>query len=242
MLSVLVVRHGDDIPAGHFLEAAAIAGVSVDEVLLFEGDTFPDASAYDGIAVFGGAMGAYDTDEYPWLKEEKAYLKTAAEAGMPILGICLGCQLLADSLGGSAFKSPTGPEIGVLRPDPTPEAEHDPVFSHLDGPVPVWHQDSWVPPPGSTLLAATHMHPHAFRLGSVVGIQGHPEADRAVVAGWVEHEGTGHFEQAGVDPDRFIADIDSQEAEQREMALRLFGAWFSEVDEIKRRSSMPDVE
>ena len=225
MTSVLAVRHGQSIPIGHFGEAAMRAGVAVDEVMLSDGERRPPASEYDGIAVFGGSMGAYDTESHPWLRGEKVWLRTAVEAGIPVLGICLGCQLLADALGGSASLAEGGPEIGYFLPVRTTSGLDDPVLRHLDRPVPVWHQDTWELPPGGMLLAASDRHPHAFRLGSAVGIQSHPEADADVVAGWIASEGTAHFEHAGVDPDAFISSIVAAGDEQREMAVRLFGAW-----------------
>jgi GMP synthase-like glutamine amidotransferase len=226
MTRLAVLRHGDDIPLGWFEPPE---GVTVDERLLHRGDPLPLPRGHDGVVVLGGAMGAYDEDDHPWLRDEKEFLAASVAAGIPALGICLGCQLLAEALGGDAFLADR-PEIGVLSVTLTAAGATDPVVSALTAAVPVWHQDTWSLPPGATLLAETDRFPHAFRLGTALGIQAHPEAGAGVIERWVAHpESADHFERAGVDPAQFLKAIGENEDRQREVAHAVFEAWLGEV-------------
>ncbi|MCH7585766.1 MAG: type 1 glutamine amidotransferase [Acidobacteria bacterium] len=237
MKPVLVLLHGDDIPLGLFGEALDIAGVPRLEVMLHDGATIPPLTGFSALVVLGGVMGVYDEGAHPWLADEKRAIVAAHAVEMPMLGICLGSQLFAEALGGSAFLSESAPEIAHMVPRLTEAGAEDPVLRHFDEPVVVFHQDTWDPPPGATLLATSERFNHAFRLGSALAIQAHPEADAAVVAKWVEMEDELPLMlAAGVDPDQLVAEVAAGEAAQREMAARLFGAWVEEV--VRRQSSV----
>jgi GMP synthase (glutamine-hydrolysing) len=223
-----MLRRSPTVPAGHLAEVLSASGIAVQRVDLFEGAPLPDGVAWSGIVSLGGLMGAYEESGHPWLRDEKRLLAEATEAGVPVLGICLGCQLLADALGGRAFRS-VAPEVGLLDINLTEAGREDPVLRHLDRPVPVWHGDTWDLPPGATLLAFSEAYPHAFRSGSALGIQSHPEATPYIVARWITaHEGT-DLERSGTDPGEFLAAVRAGAGPQGEMARRLFGAWLTEV-------------
>ena len=147
---------------------------------------------------------------------------------MPVLGICLGCQILADALGGSAYAAPfIEAEFESLRV--VPEAVSDPVVGTLAEPVLSLHGDTWEPPPGATVLATSSRFPHAFRFGSALAIQSHPEVSASIVAGWIEGFGRDRFAAAGVDPDALLDQISSGDKANQERAARLFGAWLDEA-------------
>lgn len=228
MRPLLVLQHNRLVPAGLFGEAAAAAGAPVAVVDLEAGDPVPASGRWSGIVSLGGFMGAYEEDAYPWLAAEKRLLADAVAAGTPVLGICLGCQILADALGGRAHLAPAV-EAGPMRLRLTVEGAADPVLRHLSAVVPVWHRDTWDLPPGARLLAESDRYPHAFRLGTAVGIQAHPEATVAIVAGWMAAGGVDELRGAGVDPDGFLEAVAAGETEQRTMAAGLFGAWLEEV-------------
>ena len=225
MSHVIVLSHGEGIPLGLAAGALAKAGLDASEVRLHRGEPLPRLQGHLAVIALGGMMGAYDEDRYPWLVAEKDFLGEAVAANLSVLGICLGCQLLADALGGSAYRATDGPEIGMLDVGLTAAGEVDPILRHLDGPVPVWHHDTWDLPPSAVLLGATDRFPQAFRLGSALGIQPHVEAGREIIGGWVESEGRSSLDVAGIDPEDFLAEIAANEPRQRRIAAELFGAW-----------------
>ena len=226
MKHVCVLQHNPEVPIGHLGDALAEAGLDVDLVDLAAGDPLPaDPGVYAALISLGGFMGAYDEQEYPWLAAEKRLLSTAVGRGIPVLGVCLGCQVLADALGGDAFAAPAL-EAGLLDVEVVAD---DPVLRHLDRPVVVWHGDTWTLPPGATLLARTADAPHAFRAGSGLGIQAHPEATPAILAGWMDEKGRTKLERAGIDPEQFLGSVETRRDELKDMARRLFGAWTAEV-------------
>lgn len=230
MASVLVLRHGDDIPLGLLGDAMEAASLDVHEVWLHDGDQIPPLDDYAALVVLGGEMGAYDTDHHQWLVGEKAVIREAHERGMPMFGICLGSQLFAEALGGSAYLADDRPEVEIVLPELTAEGESDPVLRHFDRPVVAFHQDTWEPPPGAALLSRTDRYNHAFRLGSAVAVQAHPEATSEIVGEWVQHAGAqGLMNRAGVVSDELMESVRLAEPIQREMAARLFGAWVDEV-------------
>lgn len=225
MRSVLVLQHGASIPPGLLGVALAEAGFALEIVALDEGQTIP-AGQWIGVVSLGGVMGAYDEVDHPWLRTEKEFLADTVAAGVPTLGICLGAQLLADALGGRAFRSQTGPEIGMVEADLTGEGKTDPVVGGLTGVVPTWHFDTFDLPPGATLLASSDRFPIAFRYGSAIGIQSHPEADPAIVEEWMaDPAAADQLVEAGVDAADFMAAIVDGAAETAAVAKRVFGAW-----------------
>lgn len=221
---ILIFRHGADIPAGYLGSVLAEAGVPVETVPLYAGALVPDGYDYAGVVSLGGVMGAYDTERYPYLVDEKRYLAEAVRRGVAVLGICLGCQLLADGLGGRAYRAPEV-ELGIMEVTLSSAGEADPVVGALAGPALLWHQDTWDPPPGAELMARTDRYPQAFRAGSAVGIQPHPEASPEILKGWIgSHDGR-HFAATGVDPHDLLAAAEAVREESAAMAARLFTAW-----------------
>src|SRR5919106_4549351 len=92
----------------------------------------PSLDGYDAAMVFGGAMNADEEDRHPWLRPEKELLREALDRGLPVLGVCLGSQLLAEAAGAEPHRAAT-PEIGWYEIELTPEASADPIFGSLPG-------------------------------------------------------------------------------------------------------------
>jgi GMP synthase (glutamine-hydrolysing) len=140
-----------------------------------------------GLVVLGGAMDFDQTDAYPHLARTMDLLRDAAARSAPTLGICLGAQLAAAALGGRAYPGPAGEELGWTKVELTGAGQADPVLGALQEPAELfeWHHDTFDPPPGATVLAVGAVYPtQAFRLGSVVAVQFHPEVDGPLLAGW----------------------------------------------------------
>jgi GMP synthase-like glutamine amidotransferase len=226
---VLVLQHSKGVDAGWLDDAFANAGLESILVRLEAGEELPQAVDWKGIVALGGIMGAYQEEDYPFFAIEKKFLARAVGDDVPILGICLGSQLLADALGGVAYKAPS-PEAGFLSVMVTEAGREDPVFRHVPDRVVVSHGDTFDLPPGAVLLARTNRYLHAFRLGSALAVQFHPEAGPDLVEGWVEQSGGGgNIAAAGVDPEKLIEELRANERLMHDQALAFFGAWLAHL-------------
>ena len=121
--------------------------------------------------VLGGHMGAYDTEKYPYLDYEKQWLKLAIESNTHVLGICLGAQLIADSMGGRAYLSHEiefgFKNLKFLRKDSIYDSfKNSKVFT--------WHRDTFDLPVNATLIAKTEF-PQIFTINNTIALQFHPE-------------------------------------------------------------------
>jgi GMP synthase (glutamine-hydrolysing) len=119
---------------------------------LWAGDGFPDIGKTDGLIVMGGPMGIYDYEEYPWLAEEKAFIRQIINQNKPVLGICLGAQLIADVLGSNVWKN-EHKEIGFFPVTGNPEHEISNVWKTET--VFHWHGDTFGIPEGAVRLASS---------------------------------------------------------------------------------------
>lgn len=152
------------------------------------GDSLPDVAGLDFLVVMGGPMSVNDERDCPWLKEEKALVRRAMEAGRRVLGVCLGAQMIASAMGARVYRG-AEKEIGwfpVRRvTDSGLGAVFPPVFTPLH-----WHGETFDLPAGAVRLAETDAVPNqAFQLGSAVGLQFHLEATRESVKEMVENAG-----------------------------------------------------
>jgi GMP synthase (glutamine-hydrolysing) len=184
---LLVVQHEASSPPGQLAGAAAAAGVELQVVEAHHRPLPATLDGADGLVVLGGVMDADETEAYPHLARTMGLLRDAAARSVPALGICLGAQLAAAALGGRAYPGPAGEELGWTKVELTAAGRADPVVGALEEPAELfqWHHDTFDPPPGATLLAGGTVYPsQAFRLGSVVGVQFHPEVDGPMLAGW----------------------------------------------------------
>ena len=129
--TVVVIQHHELAHIGLFGDVLQEAGIDYHSIRVFAGETIPDTVRWAGVVSLGGEMGAYEEQRYPWLRDEKAWLVSVVQAGVPVLGICLGCQLLADALGGSVFPADEA-EIGLITIWPTPAGRGDDVGRLLD--------------------------------------------------------------------------------------------------------------
>ena len=187
----------------------------------------PD-SGFEAVVVLGGKMGAYEIDAFPWLVEEKEFLRRQVDNSMPVLGICLGSQLLAEALGGSAFLAPA-PEVGVVPIQLTDAGKRHEVMRVIGDQVLCVHQDTFELPPGAVLLASSSLYPHAFELGSAIGLQFHPEIDAIEAIQAVSNEDAEQLFRAGVVGSDFADQVRGAEAQLESAAARLFDAWLASI-------------
>ena len=147
-----------------------------------------DLERYNGLVVLGGPMNVDQTGAYPHLLTEIAAIRAALKLEVPVLGICLGAQLLAAALGATVRPNRVR-EIGWYRLQPAAEAQTDRLFRHFDAGQHVfqWHAYTFDLPPGAVHLASTESCEHqAFRYGNrAYGLQFHLEADEALIRRWL---------------------------------------------------------
>jgi GMP synthase (glutamine-hydrolysing) len=206
-------------------DSLAEAGAEVERFHLEAGDPIP-GDGFDRVVILGGAMGAYDIVRYPWLEAEKAWILSLVGEGVPVLGICLGSQLIADALGGRAYKADS-PEADVIPLELTEAGKADPVASNIGDLVYSLHQDTFTLPPGATLLAQSQRFPHAFRLGSALALQFHPDADRDQGLEWGKEDWS-VLGAAGVEYDSYAAALAAAEPELDRSSRAIFRAWLGE--------------
>jgi GMP synthase (glutamine-hydrolysing) len=190
-MHVLAVIHGDAVRAGLFADVVAERGHRLEEWSLAWGTPLPrPLDAYGAVLVFGGAMHADQDRNHPWLREENLFLERLLDLQRPLLGICLGAQLLA-----KAAHAPVGPasefEIGWHPVELTEEAADDPVVGRLPERFDAfqWHHYTYGVPAGAVELARSRVCTQAFRLGdSAWGVQFHPEVTLEQIEGWLEED------------------------------------------------------
>lgn len=204
---VLVVQHEEACPLALMGEPDALPGAVVDVVRPDLGQPLPVAvgrrddpagrwpGGYDAVVVLGGAMAAWDDAVAPWLPATRRLLAACVADGTPVLGICLGAQLLALATGGRVERGEAGPERGLVEVCALPSAGGDPLVRAVSGggapapwPVVQSHGDVVTHlPPDAELLASSATYPvQAFRVGARAwGVQYHPEATPAVLARWL---------------------------------------------------------
>jgi GMP synthase-like glutamine amidotransferase len=217
---LLVVEHERDCPPGLLADAAANAGLGLEVLRPWDGEPLPaglDGAA--GLVVLGGSMGVGDAAAWPHLDDTMALIRHAAARAAPVLGICLGAQLAAQALGGRAFPAQAGVEIGWLGVGLTAAGGDDPVLGTVDRTDRMfhWHKDTFDPPEGAAVLASSARYHQAFRLGSVVAVQFHPEVDEAVIERW--------YAMADQPPPYPVADALAGVASSAPMPLRLLEAF-----------------
>ena len=183
----VVVQHVAHEGPGLIASLAAEHGVALEVRHTWRRDALPAAREVGGVVVLGGPMGVYEAEAHPHLAAEQELLAEACRLGRPVLGVCLGAQLLAAALGARVYKGPSA-EVGAGTVALTEAGQRDPVLGPSGPVVPAfhWHGDTFDLPPGAALLASSAAYPHqAFRVGGRgYGLQFHVELDAAQARAW----------------------------------------------------------
>jgi GMP synthase (glutamine-hydrolysing) len=187
MKRVLALQHEWDDPPGYLGEILAEYGIACD-IVNVEHEPVPDPTAYQAIIIMGGSQHLYADEHLPYLAQEKAALLLAIEAEVPTLGICLGGQLLARTLGAEVRKHHMA-ELGFFQIPLTEAGCQDPLFAGLPGHQLAfqWHEDVFELPAGAIHLASNENVPNqAFRYGKhVYGLQFHIELNAEIALDWL---------------------------------------------------------
>jgi GMP synthase-like glutamine amidotransferase len=210
----LLIQHDHVSPAGPVTDRLAARGYDVEELTVVPAERhrtpdvrleYPDPLDWDLIVPMGAPWSVNDPGVASWVVPELAMLAKAHAAGVPLLGVCFGGQVLAAALGGGVERAPR-PEMGwvdVRTDDPS-----------LVGPGPwfQFHYDRWILPPGAVEVARSEVCSQAFVLGRTMGLQFHPEITVAEFGLWLAHGGDAEMRAAGADPIAIMADLRRTEA------------------------------
>jgi GMP synthase (glutamine-hydrolysing) len=189
MEEVLVFQHDPFEDLGLFADVLDGKKVSYRTVRLFEGETpAEDWRDVGALIILGGPMNVDEEEQFPFLRWEKRIIRAALDESIPLLGICLGAQLIAASLGSAVYDGPVR-EIGWSPISITPHGQVDSLLGYLPENVTVfqWHSQTFDLPPSAVCLAcSTHFKTQAFRLGKLsYGLQFHLEVTSAMIERWI---------------------------------------------------------
>lgn len=224
MEPILVIENDPRDPLGILGDAIAARGLTTKVVRPPAGDAIPAPTDFSALVVLGGSQGAYEADIHPYLDDEMEAIRTAVAADLPVLGICLGSQLVAHALGGRAYKADR-PEAGVIAPEITAEGADDPMAELIAKPVLTFHQDTFEVPASAKVIARSDRFIQAFRCGSALAIQPHPEVGVEDVEHWVETSSIPA--RAGADGQQLVATM--RDTVDTADAMALFDAWLDEI-------------
>jgi GMP synthase (glutamine-hydrolysing) len=203
-MHVLSVIHGEKVRAGVFGDVVEARGHRLEEWSLAWGTPLPrPLDAYGAVLVFGGAMHADQEGHHPWLRDENLFLQRLLDLHKPVLGICLGAQLLAKAAHAQVGPADE-PEIGWYDVELTAEGSDDPLLRSLPSRFDAfqWHYYEHGLPAGGVELARSRVCTQAFRLGdNAWGVQFHPEVTLEQVEGWLEED-----EPVPIDRGRLLTD------------------------------------
>ncbi|HEX3240571.1 MAG TPA: type 1 glutamine amidotransferase [Solirubrobacterales bacterium] len=188
-MRALAIVHQRDAGPGVFAEAIAEAGWELDSWLPPEQPEPPaDPLGYDAVLVLGGAMNVDQEASHAWLAAEKALIRELLERERPLLGLCLGSQLVAEAAGAQPRRAKR-PEIGWHRVEVTAAGGEDPLLGPLAPSFEAfeWHSYEFPLPPGAVALARSEVCLQAARLGPAAwALQFHPEVSAADARDWIE--------------------------------------------------------
>jgi GMP synthase-like glutamine amidotransferase len=194
-MKVLVIMHNESEGPGTLGDYLESIGANIHIARLYAGDHLPkNLRDFNAIVTMGGPMNVYEEEKYPFLREETIFLQQAIVKGFPILGICLGAQMIAKASGASVYKAPAK-ELGWSNVSLTEAGRRDILFRGLPKKLKVfqWHEDTFDLPTGGLLLATSNECPNqAFRYRNAYGLQFHVEVTRKILLDWFADSQEGH--------------------------------------------------
>ncbi|YAL84495.1 type 1 glutamine amidotransferase [Dermacoccaceae bacterium W4C1] len=222
---VLIVQNSAGSSPGRLPQWCADAGAEVTLVRAYDGQPVPrEPQGHDAVVLLGGGLMPDADEDHPWLVDERALVRACVARSTPLLGICLGGQLMALTFGGQVRAAYGTPEHGLVDLSLRPDAAADPLLSALPDGAPAMehHQDQITAlPEQATWLASTEACPNqAFRIGDRAwGLQWHPEAEATRVESWDPAE----TRALGLDHDELVRIGREREQEVEHLWSAFFG-------------------
>jgi GMP synthase (glutamine-hydrolysing) len=228
-VNVLAIVHELDAGAGVFAPTAH------ELVTWVPSSGPPPAGNFDAIMIFGGSMHVDQDGEHRWLTPEKAFLRDQLARGVPILGVCLGSQLLAEAAGAQPERM-AEPEIGWYEIEITEAGADDPVVGPLAPSVELfeWHHYAAPLPPGGVELARTPACVQAFRIEGkpAWGLQFHAEVTKENLFSWLDGWENAEAARTSFDPDAIRAASEPRIEEQNEVGRQLAARFLAEAARV----------
>jgi GMP synthase-like glutamine amidotransferase len=214
-----IIQSDPDVPVGIVGEELRRCGIEQTTVRVFQGERLPGLADVSGVIVLGGAMGANDDARHPFLTDLKRFIGALVEQEIPLLGICLGGQLLSVTTGGVVTSNSNG-EKGTCAIMLTGEGGADPLFRGVGRAFISfqWHNDSFsIPEQGIRLAFTETCHNQAFRVGARAwGLQFHPEVSREIVREW-----SSWTPETAARTEEFVAAFQERENDYRAVSRQL---------------------
>jgi GMP synthase (glutamine-hydrolysing) len=229
---VLAIAHQDDAGPGVFAEAAGEAGAELEPWSPPRASAPPaDPLSYDAVMSFGGAMHAVQDGRHPWLAAERELLAELLAAEVPVLGVCLGAQLLSQAAGATVRRAPR-PEIGWSGVELTAAGRADPVLGPLAPGFEAfqWHSYEFTLPPGAAALARSDVCLQAWRRGAATAMQFHAEVAAVDAQAWIADYGSDRDAvRIGIEPGPLGAETAAKIGAFNRLGRELCGRWLGSV-------------
>jgi GMP synthase (glutamine-hydrolysing) len=236
MGEVLVFQHDPFEDLGFFAEVLEKQRANFRTIRLFHGEIpAEDWEHVSALIILGGPMSVCDEEQYPFLRWEKTIIRAAIDEAVPLLGVCLGAQLIVTALGSAVYHGPVK-EIGWYPISITPYGQVDPSLGYLpESPVVFqWHSEGFDLPRGALCLASSvYYENQAFRLGkNIYGLQFHLEMTSTTIERWIDEHSKDLAQIPYIHPDKIVSDTQNYLP-----ALKYYAEKF--LSEFIRRATKP---
>ncbi|HUY28004.1 MAG TPA: type 1 glutamine amidotransferase [Candidatus Binataceae bacterium] len=233
MAKIIVLQHHPAENLGAIASALESAALAWQYVRIHDGYPVPrDMKGAGGLIVMGGPMAVYQTERFPFLKDELRLIEDAIKHGRPVLGVCLGAQIVAAALGAKVEKNPAGKEIGWYPVRLLAASREDRLFGAVAETITPfhWHGDHFDAPSGAVALAASDKTPcQAFRYGeNIWALQFHLEVTRSGIQSMAtafERE----LEREKISADAMLAASDTHLPALETVAETIFSRWAAPI-------------
>jgi len=236
MAKIYVLQHHPVENLGNIADALEAAALAWQYVRVNDGQPVPATmKGAGGLIVMGGPMGVYQTDRHPWLRDEMRLIEDAVKSNLPVLGVCLGAQILAAALGAKVARNPSGKEIGWHPIRLCDSAREDRLMRDLPATMTPfhWHGDIFDLPPGAVSIASSDKTPcQAFRHGDkAYGFQFHFEVTRESVAA-MANAFAKELVRENIPADAMIAQAADHIPKLEKISDTVFSRWASPIQKI----------